>query len=170
MQRFLIKVPTIGNIIRKSAAAVSFRCLAMLLEANVRVSTALHITAQSSPNIVYTEFFDAVAKHTEDGLALPESFLLESHRLGEEGRSIAGLMEISSETGSSTDMLDEVANDYEDDLDTIGNQIDKIIEPFTIVILGIMVGFLIYAIYSPIFNLGSVVLPKTKTPSSAPAK
>jgi type II secretory pathway component PulF len=170
VQRFLIKVPTIGNIIRKSAAAVSFRCLAMLLEANVRVSTALHITAQSSPNIVYTEFFDAVAKHTEDGLALPESFLLESHRLGEEGRSIAGLMEISSETGSSTDMLDEVANDYEDDLDTIGNQIDKIIEPFTIVILGIMVGFLIYAIYSPIFNLGSVVLPKTKTPSSAPAK
>ncbi len=167
VQRFLIKTPTIGNIVRKSAAAVSFRCLAMLLEANVRVSTALRITAESSPNIVYTEFFSAVQRHTEDGLGLPESFLLESHRLGEEGRSIAGLMEISSETGSSTDMLDEVANDYEDDLDTIGNNIDKIIEPITIVILGIMVGFLVYAIYSPIFGLGKVVLPKSKPAAAA---
>jgi type II secretory pathway component PulF len=59
-------------------------------------------------------------------------------------------------------MLDQIATDYEDDLDTIGNQIDKIIEPFTIVILGFLVGFLIYAIYSPIFNLGKVVLPQTK--------
>jgi type II secretory pathway component PulF len=167
VQRLLIKLPTIGGIVRKSAAAVSFRCLAMLLEANVRVSTALRITAESAPNVIYTEFFAAVQKHTEDGLALPESFLLESHRLGEEGRSIAGLMEISAETGSSTDMLDEVANDYEDDLDTIGNQIDKIIEPFTIVVLGCMVGFLVYAIYSPIFNLGKVVLPQAK---SAPGK
>lgn len=163
VQRAMIKIPVLGPIVRKSAAAVSFRCLAMLLEANVRVSTALRITGESSPNVVYSEFFDAVRQHTEDGLALPESFLLESHRLGAEGRSIAGLMEISSETGSSTDMLDEVANDYEDDLDTIGNQIDKIIEPFTIVILGIMVGFLIYAIYSPIFNLGKVVLPQSKS-------
>jgi type II secretory pathway component PulF len=162
VQRALIKLPTVGNIVRKSAAAVSFRCLAMLLEANVRVSTALKITAESAPNVIYREFFEAVQKHTEDGLALPESFLLESHRLGPEGRSIAGLMEISSETGSSTDMLDEVANDYEDDLDTIGNQIDKIIEPITIVFLGLMVGFLIYAIYSPIFNLGKVVLPQSK--------
>jgi type II secretory pathway component PulF len=168
VQRLLIKLPTIGNIVRKSAAAVSFRCLAMLLEANVRVSTALRITGESAPNIIYKEFFQAVQRHTEDGLALPESFLLESHRLGPEGRSISGLMEISSETGSSTDMLDEVANDYEDDLDTIGNQIDKIIEPFTIVILGCMVGFLIYAIYSPIFSLGNVVLPKTKPAAGAP--
>jgi type II secretory pathway component PulF len=162
IQRLLIKTPVIGKIVRKSAAAVSFRCLAMLLEANVRVSTALRITAESSPNVIYSEFFRAVQQHTEDGLALPESFLLESHRLGEEGRGIAGLMEISAETGSSTDMLDEVANDYEDELDTIGNQIDKIIEPFTIVLLGIMVGFLVYAIYSPIFNLGKVVLPQSK--------
>lgn len=168
VQRFMIKVPTLGNIVRKSAAAVSFRCLAMLLEANVRVSTALQITANSAPNVIYHDFFHAVAKHTEEGLALPESFLLESHRLGADGRSIAGLMEISSETGSSTDMLDEVANDYEDELDTIGNQIDKIIEPITIVFLGAMVGFLVYAIYSPIFNLGKVVLPKST--AKAPAK
>jgi type IV pilus assembly protein PilC len=93
---------------------------------------------------------------------LPEGFLLESHFLGDEGRSISGLMEISSETGSSTDMLDQIATDYEEDLDNIGNQIDKIIEPITIVFLGLLVGFLIYAIYSPLFTLGDAIFPKDK--------
>ena len=71
-------------------------------------------------------------------------------------------MQLSSETGSSTDMLTEIADDYEDELDIIGNQIDKVLEPFTIIILGLMVGFLIYAIYSPIFGLSKVILPDAK--------
>ena len=162
VQRLWLKLPTVGNIVRKSSAAVSFRTLAMLIESNVRVSTALRITGESAPNVVHREFFAAVQAHIEEGLSLHESFLLESHKLGPDGRSISGLMQLSSETGSSTDMLDEIADDYEEELDNIGNQIDKILEPITIIILGIMVGFLIYAIYSPIFNLGKVILPQTK--------
>lgn len=166
VQRFYLKLPTVGNIVRKSSAAVSFRTLAMLIESNVRVSTALRITGESAPNVVHREFFAAVQAHIEEGLSLHESFLLESHKLGPDGRSISGLMQLSSETGSSTDMLDEIADDYEEELDNIGNQIDKILEPITIIILGLMVGFLIYAIYSPIFNLGNVILPKTKSAMS----
>jgi type IV pilus assembly protein PilC len=67
-------------------------------------------------------------------------------------------------------MLEEIADDYEEELDNIGNQIDKILEPITIICLGIMVGFLIYAIYSPIFNLGKVILPKSKPGAAAAAK
>ena len=161
VQRFFLHLPTVGNIVRKSSAAVSFRTLAMLIESNVRVSTALRITSESSPNITHREFFDRVRANVEEGLSLHESFLLDSHLLGPDGRSISGLMQLSSETGSSTDMLEEIADDYEDELETIGNQIDKILEPITIIILGLMVGFLIYAIYSPIFNLGKVILPQS---------
>lgn len=159
VQRFFIVLPVVGNIVRKSSAAVSFRTLAMLIESNVRVSTALRITGESAPNVTHREFFAGTQKHIEEGLTLHEAFLLESHQLGEDGRSISGLMQLSSETGSSTDMLEEIADDYEEELDNIGNQIDKILEPITIIILGLMVGFLIYAIYSPIFSLGKVILP-----------
>ncbi|HWB06401.1 MAG TPA: type II secretion system F family protein [Verrucomicrobiales bacterium] len=162
VQRFWLKLPTVGNIVRKSSAAVSFRTLAMLIESNVRISTALRITGESAPNITHRDFFSAVQKHIEEGLSLHEAFLLESHLLGADGRSISGLMQLSSETGSSTDMLEEIADDYEEELDNIGNQIDKILEPITIICLGVMVGFLIYAIYSPIFSLGKVILPQTK--------
>ncbi len=172
VQRFWLKLPTVGNIVRKGSAAVSFRTLAMLIESNVRVSTALRITGDSAPNVTHREFFAAVQTHIEEGLSLHESFLLESHKLGPDGRSISGLMQLSSETGSSTDMLEEIADDYEEELDIIGNQIDKILEPITIICLGVMVGFLIYAIYSPIFNLGKVILPdvKGKKPAAAAAK
>jgi type II secretory pathway component PulF len=159
VQRGMLKLPVVGNIVRKASAAVGFRTLAMLIESNVRISTALKITGESAPNISHREFFSATQTHIEEGLTLPEAFLMESHRLGEDGRSISGLMQLSSETGSSTDMLEEIADDYEEELDNIGNQIDKILEPITIIILGVMVGFLIYAIYSPIFGLAKVILP-----------
>jgi len=57
-------------------------------------------------------------------------------------------------------MLEEIAVDYEEDLDLIAGQIDKILEPVVIVFLAVIVGFLVYAIYGPIFNLSKVILPK----------
>jgi len=167
IQRTFIGMPTIGPLIRKSAATVSFRCLATLLQANVRIMSALEITAASSPHIDFREFFLRVRHHVSDGTSLPEAFLMESHWLGEDGRIIAAMIQIAGETGSATEMLDEVATDYEEELDTMANQIDKIIEPFTIMTMGSLVGFLIYAIYGPIFNLSQVVLPKKPTTSQS---
>jgi type II secretory pathway component PulF len=167
MQRFAVGLPTIGMIIRKSAATVSFRALAMLLQANVRISTALEITAQSSSHVYYREFFTRVREHVLEGMDLPESFLMESHWLGPDGRVISSVMQIASETGSANEMLDEIASDYEDELDTIANQIDKILEPITIVCMGVLVGFLVYAIYGPIFGLSKVILPKKKPVAAA---
>lgn len=86
--------------------------------------------------------------------------MVESHWLGDDGRSICGIMEVAGETGSGTEPLNEIADDYEEELDVIANQIDKVLEPITIVIMGVMVGFLVYAIYGPIFSLGDTLLPK----------
>ena len=57
-------------------------------------------------------------------------------------------------------MLDEIATDYEEELDLIAGHIDKIIEPIMLVVMGCIVGSLVYAIYGPIFNLSKVILPK----------
>ncbi len=157
VQKLMIRIPTVGNIVRKNAAAISFRCLAMLIDANVRLGTALKITADSSAHIYYQTFFQNVGRHIKHGMTLPESFLIESHWLGDDGRNICGVMDIASETGAGTELLNEIAEDYEEELDNIANQIDKIMEPLTIVILGGVVGLLIYAIYSPVFQLGDVL-------------
>ena len=167
VQKAFVRMPTIGPIVRKSAAAVSFRCLSLLLEASVRMNTALQIVADCAPHIYYREFFSRIKDHVNEGLGLSEAFLMESHWLGADGRGICGIMEIAGETGSATEMLDEIADDYEDELDSIASQIDKVLEPITIVCLGVLVGFLIYAVYSPIFNLGKVMFKDTKRPAPA---
>lgn len=160
VQTLFLKLPVIGGLVRKSASAVGFRTLALLIEANVRLTSALEITAQTSWHHHYRTFFERVRNHILAGLTLPDAFLVESHWLGDDGRMICGLMETAAETGSGTELLNEIADDYEDELDTAANQIDKLIEPVTIVILGTLVGFLIYAIYAPVFSLGDALLKK----------
>jgi type II secretory pathway component PulF len=159
IQKVFIRIPAVGPIVRKSSAAVGFRTFSMLVESNVRMNTAVSIAAESSPHIYHREFFERLREHISAGDGLSESFMRESHWLGVDGRRICGIMEIAAETGSATEMLNEVADDYEEDLDNMAAQIDKILEPITIIFLGLMVGYLIYAIYSPIFSLGKLILP-----------
>ena len=160
-QNLFLKMPVVGGLVRKSASAVSFRCLAMLIEANVRLSSALKITADSSWHWHYKTFFEKVGEHVTVGGTLFEGFVQEAHWLGKDSRNLCGLMELSAETGTGTEMLNEIASDYEDELDSIASQIDKILEPITIVCLGCIVGFLVYAIYAPIFSIGDALLPKS---------
>ena len=160
MQDLFLKIPIVGVLVRKSAAATGFRTLAMLTESNVRLSSALDITAQASWHYHYKELFVRLREHIAVGRTLHEAFLMESHWLGPDARNLCGLIELASETGSGTEMLSEIADDYEEDLDNLAATLDKMIEPLTMLILGVMVGFLIYAIYGPMFSLGDVILKK----------
>jgi hypothetical protein len=67
---------------------------------------------------------------------------------------------MAGETGSMNEVLDQIAADYEEQLDLMSAQIDKLLEPFVLVILGSVVGGIIYAIYGPIFGLSKVLLPQ----------
>jgi type IV pilus assembly protein PilC len=160
VQDWILKMPIVGNLTRKSAAAVSFRTMAMLVDSNVRLSSALEITSRASWHHHYKQFFSRLKDHIAVGRNMHEGFLMESHWLGPDARSICGMIELASETGTGTEMLTEIADDYEEELENLAGQLDKIIEPLTMMILGVMVGFLIYAIYGPIFSLGDVVLGK----------
>lgn len=160
VQDFFLKLPAIGVIVRKSAAAAGFRTLSLLTESNVRLTSALDITAQASWHYHYKELFWRLRDHITVGRTLHEAFLMEAHWMGPDARNLCGLIELASETGSGTEMLAEIADDYEEELDNLAASLDKMIEPLTMLILGVIVGFLIYAIYGPMFSLGDVILKK----------
>jgi type IV pilus assembly protein PilC len=160
MQDLVLKLPIIGELVRKAASTTSFRTLSMLTESNIRLTSALEITASATWHYHYKEFFIRLRDHITVGRNLHEGFLLESHWLGNDGRNLCGLIELASETGSGTEMLAEIADDYEEELDNMAASLDKLIEPLTMLFLGIIVGFLIYAIYGPMFSLGDVILKK----------
>jgi len=160
IQIALSRIPTIGALITKTAAMVSFRILALLLQANVRVATALEIAAKSANHVEFEEFYLKIRDHIVDGLSMPEAFLMESYRLGADGRGIAAIVQLAGETGGMNEVLDQIAADYEEQLDLMSAQIDKLLEPFVLIVLGSVVGGIIYAIYGPIFGLSKVILPK----------
>jgi len=162
MQDMCLKLPVVSTLVRKAAAASGFRTMAMLTESNVRLTSALEITAAASWHYHYKEFFLRLRDHITVGRNLHEGFLMESHWLGSDGRNLCGLIELASETGSGTEMLTEIADDYEEELDGLAASMDKLIEPLTMLVLGVIVGFLIYAIYGPMFSLGDVILNKKK--------
>ena len=162
VQDLALKIPKVKDIVRKSASAMSFRTLAMLVDANVRLSSALEITSKATWHYHYKTFFNKLCEHIAVGRTLHEGFVMEGHWLGDDARQICGLIELAAETGTGTEMLNEIADDYEEELDGLAGQIDKLMEPLTIMFLGTIVGFLIYAIYGPIFSLGDVILPKRK--------
>lgn len=168
VQIALSRIPSIGQLITKTSAMVSFRILALLLQANVRVVTALEIAAKSANHVEFEDFYLRVRDHITDGLSIPESFLMECHRLGEDGRGIASVVQMAGETGGINEVLDQIATDYEEQLDLMSAQIDKLLEPFILIILGSLVGAIIYGIYGPIFGLSKVLLPQTK-PKDSPA-
>jgi len=159
VQDFSLKIPKVGDIVRKSSLATSFRTLGMLVDANVRLTSALEITSKATWHYHYKTFFIKVGEHIAMGRTMHEGFVMEGHWLGPDARMIGGLIELASETGTGTEMLNEIADDYEEELDSLAGQIDKLMEPLTMLVLGIVVGFLIYAIYGPIFSLGDVILP-----------
>ena len=76
VQTFFLKMPGISGLVRKSASAVGFRTLALLIEANVRLTTALDITGQTSWHHHYKTFFERVKNHILAGLTLPDAFLI----------------------------------------------------------------------------------------------
>ena len=159
-QDMTLKIPVVGTLVRKAASAAGFRTLSMLTESNVRLTSALEITASASWHYHYKEFFLRLRDHITVGRNLHEGFLMESHWLGSDGRNLCGLIELAAETGSGTEMLAEIADDYEEELDNMAASMDKLIEPLTMLFLGVIVGFLIYAIYGPMFSLGDVILKK----------
>ncbi len=169
VQIALSRIPSIGQLITKTSAMVSFRILALLLQANVRVVTALEIAAKSANHVEFEDFYLRVRDHITDGLSIPESFLMECHRLGEDGRGIASVVQMAGETGGINEVLDQIATDYEEQLDLMSAQIDKLLEPFILIILGSLVGAIIYGIYGPIFGLSKVLLPQTQPKDSAAA-
>jgi len=140
VQDLALKIPKVGEIVRKSASAVSFRTLAMLVDANVRLSSALEITAKATWHYHYKNFFIKLGEHIALGRTMHEGFVIEGHWLGPDSRSICGLIELASETGTGTEMLNEIADDYEEELDGLAGQIDKLMEPLTIMFLGLVVG------------------------------
>jgi len=153
MDRLLLKVPVFGDLIHKSVIARWTRTLATMFAAGVPLVEALDSVGGASGNAVYQEATEKIQKDVSTGSALTTSMTA----TGVFPSMVLQMAAIGEESGSLDHMLGKAAEFYEDEVDEMVKGLSSLMEPFIIVILGVLIGGIVVSMYLPIFKLGAVV-------------
>lgn len=151
--RTILNLPVIGDIILKSALAKMAMVQGNLSAAGVPVIESLEIAASSTTNMVLQEAFEMVKRGVFSGE--PLSALLRKEPIVPP--TYADLVEVGERTGSMQDMLEAISRYYEEEFDDAVERLSAMLEPLMIVFLGITIGFILVAMYLPIFKMGQTV-------------
>jgi type IV pilus assembly protein PilC len=149
----LLKIPVIGDLLRKVAVARFCRTLGTLTSSGVPILEGMDITARTAGNRVV------------------QNAILKSREAVEQGRNIAGplaetkvfppmvvqMVGVGEATGALDAMLAKVAEFYEEEVDNAVASLTALMEPLIIAVLGGIIGFIVIAMYMPIFNLANVL-------------
>jgi len=153
IDKTLLKLPIIGQIIEMSALARFARTLATMSAAGVPLVEALERVAGACGNIIY---YDAVLKIRDD-IATGQRLMFAMQQVNLFPHLVIQMVAIGEESGKIDHMLDKVADFYEEEVDNLVDNLSSLMEPFIMVILGTLVGGLVVAMYLPIFKLGAAV-------------
>ena len=149
----VLKLPIFGNMILKSLLSRISLILGNLSAAGVNLLEALEIAKSVSDNVVVTEALENVKKGVFSGDTLTKLFLKEPLF----PPTFSQLIAVGEQTGNLDEMFNSVALYFEEEFDSAVDNMSSLIEPIMIVFMGIMIGGLMIAMYSPIFNVGALI-------------
>ncbi len=149
----VLKFPVFGDMILKSLLARISLILGNLSAAGVNLLESLEIAKSVSNNVVVTEALENVKKGVFSGDTLTKLFLKEPLF----PPTFSQLISVGEQTGQLDEMFGSVASYYEEEFDGTVDNMSSLIEPIMIVFMGIMIGGLMIAMYSPIFNVGALI-------------
>ncbi|HKM38273.1 MAG TPA: type II secretion system F family protein, partial [Thiopseudomonas sp.] len=153
VDRILLKMPVVGDIIYKAAVARFSRTLATTFAAGVPVVEALDSVAGATGNIVFKNAVMQVKTDVTAGMQL--NFAMRN--TGVFPSMVLQMTSIGEESGAIDNMLDKVATHYESEVDNAVDGLTSLLEPIIMSVLGVLIGGLMIAMYLPIFQLGAVV-------------
>lgn len=150
VDRLLLKMPVIGDLLTKSAIARFARTLSTMSRAGVPLVEALDSASGTTGNIIFTEAVVAMRELTATGerlnVAMRQSNLFPN--------MVCQMVSIGEEAGSLDSMLGKVADYYDEQVDNAVEGLTSLMEPMIMAFLGVVIGGLIVAMYLPIFKMG----------------
>jgi type IV pilus assembly protein PilC len=145
----LLKIPILGDILRKVSVARFSRTLSTLLSSGVPILQSLDITAKTSGNVIIEEAILKVRTGVERG----ESFVDPLKATEVFPHMVAQMIGIGEQTGALDAMLGKIADFYEAEVDSAIANLLTLIEPLLIAFLGVTIGSIVIAMYLPLFTL-----------------
>ncbi|MFZ1343755.1 MAG: type II secretion system F family protein [Thiothrix eikelboomii] len=153
VDRMILKIPIIGNIINLSSIARFCRTLSTMFSAGVPLVESMDSVAGSTGNSLYYDATMRMKSDTAQGLQL--NVAMQTAQIFP--NMVVQMTRIGEESGRLEEMLGKAADYYEEQVDDLVDTLAKQIEPLIMAVLGVVVGGLVVAMYLPIFKLGAVV-------------
>jgi type IV pilus assembly protein PilC len=145
----LLKVPVLGDVLRKSAVSRFTRTLGTLVSSGVSILDGLEITARTAGNRVVE---DAVMQ-SRASIAGGDTIAGPLDKSGVFPPMVISMINVGEQTGGLDEMLSKIADFYDDEVDAAVSGLLSLLEPIMIVFLGVVVGGMIVAMYLPIFDM-----------------
>lgn len=153
IDRGILKLPIVGDILYKSAVARFARTLSTTFAAGVPLVDALDSVAGATGNVVFKNATNKIKADVSTGMQLNFSM----RTTGTFPSMAVQMTAIGEESGALDEMLSKVASFYEEEVDNMVDGLTSLMEPIIMSVLGVLIGGLIIAMYLPIFQLGAVV-------------
>jgi type IV pilus assembly protein PilC len=151
--RFKLKVPKIGPVVLKVTMARFSRTLSTLVSAGVDIIQALEITGQTAGNWMVENALGDVRAKVHEGVPIAQP-LVDNAIFPP---MVSQMVKIGEETGELEKMLGKIADFYEDEVDAAISSLTSIVEPLMMILVGMMVGVIVIAMYLPMFRMLSLV-------------
>ena len=153
IDKFLLKTPVFGDLIRKASVAKFTRTLGTLLSSGVPLLDGLTICAKTSGNKVIEEAIVNARVSISGGKTIAEP-LAQSQVFP---KMVTHMIAVGESTGALDAMLGKIADFYEDEVDQAVASLTALLEPAMMVFLGVVIGFIVIAMYLPIFKMASAI-------------
>lgn len=147
--RILLITPVFGNLVRKSSVARFTRTLSTLLSSGVSILEALEITAKTAGNRVIA----AAINRSVMAIAEGDTITGPLKETGVFPPMVTQMISVGEKTGGLDDMLSKIADFYDDEVDDAVSALTSVIEPIIIVLMGIVIGGILIAMYLPMFDI-----------------
>jgi len=149
VDRLKVSIPIMGTIVSKTAVARFTRTLGTLLSAGVPILEALQITRDTSGNEIYSRALSKV----HDGIREGETFAEPLRQSKVVEPMVVNMIDVGEETGELDKMLNKVADNYDEEVDTLVSSMVSLLEPVMVISLGGIVGFIVIALFMPMVHL-----------------
>jgi len=153
IDRLLLRMPVLGDLIRKIAVARFARTLGTMVSSGVPILESMDIVAKSAGNKIIEEAVVRARASISEGKTIADP-LAESKVFPV---MVTQMVAVGEATGALDAMLNKIADFYDDEVDSAVGALTSLLEPMLMIFLGVVIGGLVIAMYLPIFKLAGVV-------------
>ncbi|MDX2037384.1 MAG: type II secretion system F family protein [Isosphaeraceae bacterium] len=149
LDRILLMIPVMGTIVEKATVSRTMRTFGTLVQSGVPILESLNIVRDTAGNMVYERAFARIYDSIREGETIAQP-LRESRVVDD---IVVNMIDVGEETGDLDTMLNKIADNYDEEVETAVESLVSLLEPIMIVVLGGIIGFIVIALFLPLITL-----------------